>query len=124
MNMPASQPDACTLCRLLDGHRFALHDEKALQDGIELVLSAHQVPYEREAVLDAQSRPDFLVGTLVIEVKIKGSAAQFLRQAHRYLEHDHVHAVIAVGTPHWISLLPPDLAGKPLHSLRLLGSLL
>jgi len=109
---------------LLARHRYAIQDERSLQDGLESVLKANGVPYLREYVLDANSRPDFLLGSLAIEVKTQGSVGQFLRQAYRYLEHEKVQALIAVGTPHWLGALPPDLAGKPVYGVRLLNSLL
>lgn len=117
------QLSAPAVCRLLASRRYAIQDEKSLQDGLEQVLREAKVPYVREFVLDAHSRPDFLLGSLAIEVKTKGSIAQFLRQAYRYLEHAEVTELIAIGTPHWIGGLPPELAGKPLYGVRLLNSL-
>lgn len=124
LTAPLPSSDASSLCRLLAGHRYAIQDEASLQDGLEQVLQANGIAYQREYVLDARSRPDFLVGALAIEVKTQGSVAQFLRQAHRYLEHERVQALIAVGTPHWLGALPASLAGKPLYGVRLLNSLL
>lgn len=124
MSLLESQLSPELVCRLLAGRRYAIQDERSLQDGLEQVLRASAVPYVREFVLDASSRPDFMLGNLAIEVKTKGSVAQFLRQAYRYLEHDQVHALIAIGTPHWLGALPPELAGKPLYGVRLLNSLL
>lgn len=116
--------DAQAVCRLLSSHRFNFQDEKALQDGIELVLKTNGIAFKREARLDAQNRPDFLLGSLAIEVKTKGSFADFLRQAQRYLEHDTVASLIVVGTPKWMPLVPPELEGKPIYVVRLLSSLL
>lgn len=112
------------VCKLLAQHRYAIQDEASLQAGLEQVLKTNGVPYIREYVLDARSRPDFMLDSVAIEVKTKGSQAQLLRQAYRYLEHDKVQALLVVGTPHWLSALPPELAGKPVYGLRLLNSLL
>lgn len=108
---------------MLASRRYAIQDEKSLQDGLEQVLTANGIPHIREYVLDAKSRPDFMLGTLAIEVKTQGSVSQFLRQAYRYLEHDKVQALIAIGTPHWLGALPPELAGKPVYGVRLLNSI-
>lgn len=118
---PASPTD---ICQLLAGYRYNLQSEASLQDGLQLVLEKHGVLFVREARLDAKNRPDFMVGSLAIEVKTKGSFADFLRQANRYLELEQVTGLIAIGTPKWMPLVPPALAGKPLYTVRLLSSLL
>lgn len=112
------------LCRLLASHRYVISDEKSLQDGIELVFKKNSLEFTREARLDARNRPDFLVGSVVIEVKTKGSFADFLRQAQRYLEIETVSALIIVGTPKWLPLVPASLNNKPVYTVRLLSSLL
>lgn len=112
------------ICQLLAGYRYSLHSEKTLQDGMEAVLLARAVPFKREARLDAKNRPDFMIGSLAVEVKTKGSFADFLRQANRYLELDQVTGLIAIGTPKWLPFVPPELAGKPIYTVRLLASLI
>ena len=100
MTFPDTQPlDIQQICQKLTSYRYNFQDETTLQDGIALVLEKSAVPFKREALLSAKSRPDFMLGSVVIEVKIKGSVAEFLRQAHRYLMHDQVSALIVVGTP-------------------------
>ncbi|MHB8408403.1 MAG: hypothetical protein ACYDHY_09995 [Acidiferrobacterales bacterium] len=114
-----------SLIALLAGYRYPVITERALQDGIEVVLREGQIPYAREAALNSSDRPDFLLpdGT-AIEIKIKGSLAEALRQVHRYAGSPRVTALLVVGTPHWLPRLPERIGGKPMRSLRLLGSLL
>lgn len=117
-------PSAESICRLLACRTFGTATELALQDGIESALAQEGLEYSREHVLGRQDRPDFLVGAVAVEVKTKGSLALALRQIARYLAHPEVAAVVLVGTPAWLKLVPGELAGKPVYSVRLLGSLL
>lgn len=112
------------LSNLLAGFRYRFTDERDLQDGIERVLRSSGLPYRREPVLSAPDRPDFLVGDLAIEVKIQGTLPQLLRQVSRYATHDEVRGILVVGTPVWLAQVPDEIVGKPMVSLRLLGSLL
>lgn len=116
----AGTPDE--LCQLLIGYRFKTHTEQVLQDGIEQALKAAGVSYTREHRLSAEDRPDFMVGSVALEVKIQGGAAKALRQVSRYLEHPEVTAVILVGTPAWVRQMPGQLHGKPLYALRLFAN--
>lgn len=113
-----------SLTILLRKYRFRFVTEKDLQDGIAAALDEAGILYSREKSLGKPDRPDFIVGTVAIEVKIKGSLADLLRQVSRYASHDEISAVLAVGTPHWLTRVPPTLVGKQVQSLRLLGSLL
>jgi hypothetical protein len=117
--------DINALVHFLGGYRFNFVTERELQDGIEEVLKKSGVVYQRENALSAPDRPDFMVDrAIAIEVKIKGSLAALLRQASRYAAHPEVEAILVVGTPHWLSRVPPVLVDKPVRSLRLMGSLL
>lgn len=120
--------DAVTLDQLvglLAAYRFTYTSERELQDGIEAVLRAHRVSHRREHGLSGADRPDFVVEErLIIEVKTQGSFAEMLRQGARYGRHPNVSGILVVGTPHWLTRVPPNLSGKPVRALRLLGSLL
>lgn len=113
-----------SMARLFERHRFRYYSERDLQDAMEKVLVAHGIACKRESALSRADRPDFMVGTTAIEVKIQGSLAELLRQINRYAQHDDVESILVVGTPHWISRIPPDLAGKAIYRVRLVGSLL
>lgn len=112
------------LSALLGSFRFRFVTEKDLQDGIEAVLAKAQVSYRREQSLNVSDRPDFMVAGIAIEVKTKGSLADLLRQASRYAGSNEVSSILVVGSPHWLTRVPTELAGKPVCAVRLIGSLL
>lgn len=112
------------LCKVFSSYRYNFQDEESLQEGMALALTRSGIEFEREVRLDAHNRPDFMIDSVAVEVKIKGTFAQFLRQAARYLELDQVSALILVGTPKWLPAVPATLVGKPIYTVRLTSSLL
>jgi hypothetical protein len=112
------------LIHTIQGYRFRFASEADLQDGIETALKRRGQCYEREKVLSPQDRPDFLVDGLAVEVKVDGSLPEALRQVARYAAHDRVEGILLVGTPAWLARIPHSIGGKPLHQLRLVGSML
>lgn len=106
--------------KAIQAHHYAWTSEDDLQRGVALALEAAGVRFEREAVLDQHSRPDFLVPgmpatelcQLAVEVKIKGSTAALIRQLWRYAEHPRVVGVLLV-TPSYRLTCPDELARKP-----------
>lgn len=98
--------------------RFNFCSEKDLQSGIEQVL-AGRFTFRREVPLNAKDRPDFLIDeSIVLEVKIGGSAAEVMRQIARYAACDQVSGILLV-TNRAKHSLPATFNGKPLvvHSL-------
>lgn len=120
----SSAQELAHICRVLSAHRYNFQDETSLQEGMALALDKNGIAFEREVRLDARNRPDFMIGSTAIEVKIKGSFAEFLRQATRYTELEQITALIVVGTPKWLPAVPATLLGKPIYTVRLLSSLL
>ncbi len=98
---------------LIVGHRYTWTDEKQLQDGIEALLTSAGVPFEREFRLSMFDRPDFMVGRVVIEVKVKGSRWDVVRQLHRYAQSPIVDAIILVTTKANHLSMPLAIHGKP-----------
>lgn len=119
-----SEQDLARVCKVLSSYRYNFQDETSLQDGMALALARHDIAFEREVRLDAKNRPDFMLGSVAVEVKIKGSFAEFMRQAQRYLLLEQISALIVVGTPKWLPAVPATLAGKPVYTVRLTSSLL
>jgi hypothetical protein len=117
-------PDLANLCKVFSAYRYNFQDETSLQEGMAIALTRHAIDFEREVRLDAKNRPDFMIGSVAVEVKIKGSFAEFLRQAHRYLALEQITALIVVGTPKWMPAVPTTMLGKPVYTVRLLSSLL
>ena len=106
---------------LLGSHRFQVHDEKALQAGIERVLREASFPFEREVELTPRSRVDFLLcGVVGVEVKIAGFPNDVLRQLARYAEVPRIQGLVLVTTRMTLAArMPGDLAEKPLASVYL-----
>jgi len=117
--------DSAAICALLSRYKFNYQNERLLQDGIESIFKDKKIQYKRELHINRKDRPDFIVtGGIAIEVKIKGSQSQFLRQASRYLLDENITGLIIIGTPYWISSVPTGLHNKPISKVRLLGSML
>lgn len=113
------------ITQALENKRFRFTCEGDLQQGIAIALQFAGLPYEREVVLSKRDRPDFVVdGRFAIEIKIKGTLAQALRQINRYSEHDQIEAILLVGSPYWLRDVPQTIGGKPVYAMRLTGSLL
>jgi hypothetical protein len=96
--------------------RFNYSGEKELQEGVEQVLSAEAIPFEREKVLpDGAGTIDFLVdGRIGIEIKIKGSPSGVIRQLLRYFECAQVAELVLVTGRVKLGKLPPEILGKKL----------
>jgi hypothetical protein len=120
----ANPQDLERLCKVFSSYRYNFQDEGSLQEGLAVALTRSGIEFEREVRLDSHNRPDFMIGSVAVEVKIKGTFAQFLRQAARYLELDQVSALIVVGTPKWMPAVPATLLDKPIYTVRLTSSLL
>lgn len=114
--------DSATLCEKIASHRFNYRDEQQLQDGIEAMLQAEAIPYEREKVLGPNARPDFFVDGVALEVKIKHSLADLTRQVYRYAAYDAVQSIIVVTTRMRLSNLPDFILCKPVRVVILLGA--
>lgn len=113
------------LISILSPLRFRYATEKDLQDGLEAVFREKAVPFQREVEISRRDRLDFLVdGGIVLEVKIKGSLPELVRQIARYARHEDIREILVIGTPHWIPRVPAAIEGKPVYGLRLTGSLL
>lgn len=110
---------------MLPEHRYRLENEKTVQDGVAEVLTAIDVPFEREYSVGAD-RFDFLcAGSIVIEVKVAGSLPEALRQADRYCAHEFVSAVVIAnsrfGFRRGAVSQVDQLRGKPVHAVHLPG---
>lgn len=102
--------------RLLRRSRLDLSSEKHLQEGIDSLLKAAGVRFEREKRLSERDIPDFLVaGGIVIECKMRKKARKVVvyKQLCRYAEHDAVTALI-LATNMSIGI-PPEIIGKPIY---------
>ncbi len=122
-------PNPLILRRVLETlprFRYQMTDEAQLHAGIARVLADAGLPFEHEHVAGPQDRFDFLVDPgIVIEVKVKGSLPEALRQVGRYIGRDDVAAVVLATTRPWgKSTGYRARNGKPLHLLHLQGAAL
>jgi hypothetical protein len=120
--------DVGALVELIRSHRYSYVNEKELQAGIEQVMLGaglvRGIDFQREVHLSVSDIADFMVGSVVIEVKIGGSLSEQTRQIHRYLQHGSVSAVLLVATRMRLTNLPNEMSGKPVRTIVLLESML
>lgn len=106
---------------VLKGHRFDLHNEKALQAHMETALKESGLTVSREVRLNSKSIIDFLVGEpgcrVGIEVKIKGSPMAIYRQCARYTDHEWIDGII-LATNRTIHM-PETINNKPTRIINL-----
>lgn len=120
--MAEVRPHPRLLVRMLPAHlaRYAYRsgDERQLHDGIAAVLDSLGVSYRREHAIDDRNRFDFWVEeAIAIEVKVKGSFAEAIRQVDRYIALEAVAGVVLVTTRMWDSTAI-NLRGKPVFAVR------
>lgn len=110
----------------LDAHlrasEFHFNDELDLQNGIAKLLDSLGVGYLREAQIGSgrESRVDFLIFRVALEVKVGGSTADVIRQLSRYAGADSVDELILVTSRlrHRMQL-PGSINGKPLFVMEI-----
>lgn len=95
------------------GRVYQFSTEEDLQAALTAALQAAGLPAEREVRLTAAERIDLLAGDIGIEVKIKGSPAQVLRQLTRYADTGRCSALVLVST----RALHRTLHGKVLNGV-------
>jgi hypothetical protein len=110
------------LVTLLNGYRYSLDSENALQEGIAKSLRRENVEFEREVPLTKRDRIDFMVGRIGLEVKIGGTFSMLLRQLDRYAQCPEVDALVVMASRSRLTNVPCELRGKPICVCGLLGS--
>ena len=107
------------IIKTLEGYEFSYTCEEELQKAIASALTASSIPHQREYRLNERDRLDFKVETIAIEVKVKGSLTETVRQVARYLLAPEIHSLIVVTTKAAHRGLPQNLNGKPIFVLYL-----
>lgn len=87
---------AAQIIELVHRHQIPLHNEKATQARLEELLQAHGFEFTREARVGEGDIPDFMVGGLAVEVKIKGGKMDIYRQLRRYAQQPRVTRILLV----------------------------
>lgn len=106
--------------RAIQGHRYRFTSEAELQAGIDQVLRDAGLEFRRECVLSDTDRLDFFVDDRVaVEIKIKGSLTELMRQVAYYAEYPQIESVVVVTSKNSHRGMPQELCGKPIHTLVL-----
>jgi len=114
-----SELTANELARRLGRYRFPVSVEKAMQDAVESALRAEKLEFRREVTRGAD-RIDFVVGTVGVELKVNGSAANVIRQLERYSAWGELTELLLVTTRGHHLAVPQTIGGKPtlVHVVR------
>lgn len=112
------------LAQLFEGHRFKVTSEAELQRALDELLRSNKCRFEREHELSPRNIVDFYLieHSIAVEVKMRGSFAEVLRQLHRYAEHNVVHSLVLVTTRVQHRGMPTKMHGKPVHVVMLAGA--
>jgi hypothetical protein len=110
------------LVELIKGYRYAVGSETDFQRGIEEVLARHSIVFLREHQLGPQyGRIDFYLPEhkYGIELKVKGSPSEVLRQLHRYALSPDIAALILITGRSRLAFAPISIEGTPLLTTSL-----
>jgi hypothetical protein len=107
----APSPTAAQVREALARYRMPVSVEKAMQDAVESALLAEGLDFKREVTRGAD-RIDFVVGSVGVELKVKGSAAEVLRQLERYAAWDDLTELLLVTTRGHHLAMPSAIKGK------------
>ncbi len=117
MNLfPAEAPTVTTARQVREAlarYRLPVSVELAMQDAVESALRGERLPFRRE-VKRGGDRIDFLVGSVGVELKVKGSASEVLRQLERYAAWDEITELLLVTSKGAHRALPERVGGKVL----------
>ncbi|WP_345477972.1 hypothetical protein [Nesterenkonia rhizosphaerae] len=95
-----------------------------MQSTISEALTSAGIDHTREYRLSRRDRIDFLIGTVGIEVKIKGSRADVIRQLGRYAESQQItELILACSMRRLLYGVPNEILGVPVRKHLLQGGL-
>lgn len=115
-------PECAHLLEALSAYRIHALDERFCQEAIEKALIEQGVDFEREARLSPRDRIDFLVGSIGIEVKVKGTRSEIIRQLGRYARSERVQEIVLASTVRRVLYqVPSEVLAVPVHGHLLQG---
>jgi len=106
-----------TIADLIVGYRYVIGNESSFQDGLSSILEINRIVHVREHNLGRSfGRIDFYLPDdgIGIELKVKGSPTEVVRQLHRYAQCPEIRALILVTGRSRLSPNTTHLNGKPL----------
>lgn len=116
---------AAEVVGVLARHRIFGLSENVVQVQIERAFRDEGVACRREVELAPGDRIDFMVGSVGVEVKIKGTRAQIIRQLGRYVRSCQVDEIVLAATSRRIlGDVPDEIGGKSVTKHLLQGGLL
>lgn len=117
---PLLTTGAAAVRAALARYRLPVSNEAAMQAAVEKALFAEGFIPQREVTRGAD-RIDFLVGTVVVELKVKGSVGDVVRQLNRYAAWDEIAELVLVTSCASHATVPESLGGKPVSVLVVRG---
>lgn len=122
LNLRDVKQPAERLLRLLKTYRYPIGSEAGLQLGLARVLTDHDIDFIREHNLGAEyGRIDFYLpgDKCGIELKIKGSRSEVLRQLHRYAQSPDISSLILITGRARLAFAPITICEKPVLAASL-----
>ena len=106
-----------TLVALLERLPLGLHTrhEAEMQSALERELTKNSIAFEREVKLSPTDRIDFIVGSVGIEMKTKGSFVSVVRQLQRYASSSRIEELVLFTTKPKLTQMPESIGGKPIR---------
>ncbi len=100
-------------------YRMPVSVERELQDSVERALRAEKLAFKREVTRGAD-RIDFVVGSVGVELKVKGAVTEVHRQLERYAAWEELTELLLVTTRGHHLAMPNSIGGKPVlvHMVR------
>lgn len=88
-----------------------------MQREVAAALDAAGLSFREQVQLTPQDRPDFMVGSSAVELKIDGALVALIRQLHRYAQHQDVASIVVVSSKLRLADLPPTINNKPVAAV-------
>jgi hypothetical protein len=105
---------------ILKSYRYTVGSEDTFQRGVAQALQRHGIVFLREYQLGPEyGRIDFYVPDVKIgiELKVKGSPSQVLRQLYRYAHSPDISALILLTARTRLAFSPMQINGRPFVSV-------
>lgn len=102
--------------------RLLFGTEAQLQQACAELFAAERFDAAAQQQLGPGERPDFMIGGLAVELKVKGTADALTRQLRRYAAHDEVRGIVVVTSRARHRGIPREISGKPVRVVWLSGA--
>jgi len=98
--------------------RINVSTEDSAHLSLSKALRAQGMVVEDEVRLSPKDRIDLLIGTVGVEVKIKGQRRDIYHQLQRYAASDRIEALVLVTSAPWPATIR-EIGGKPFFNASL-----